>query len=84
MSGGRSATVQRAIDFLLALAATEGEVSPLPATLDYGAIVRLAAARGVATDEASVQAAFATIMRARLLSNRQAVPDSGPPRSPRD
>jgi hypothetical protein len=68
MSAGRSDSQQRAIDFLLGLPRAEGDPPSLRASVDYGAIVRLAASRGVAVDEASVQAAFATIMRARLLA----------------
>ena len=68
MSDRGSNSLQRTIDFLLALAYADEASPPLPARIDYGAIVRLAAARGVATDETSVQAAFAAIIRARLLA----------------
>lgn len=68
MTGDRSSPVQRAIDFLLGLDSRGVDCSSLPASVDYGALARLAGRNGIATDEAALQEAFAMVMRARLIS----------------
>jgi hypothetical protein len=69
MTGDRSTAAQRAIDFLSRLDVGEVDFSSLPASADYGALSRLARRAGVDTDEAALQEAFATIMRARLIAS---------------
>lgn len=69
MTGARPNPAQRAIDFLMRLDADEVEHSSLPASVDYGALSRLAGRHGVETDEAALQEAFALIMRARLIAS---------------
>lgn len=69
MTGEGSTPAQRAIDFLLGLDARGVDCSSLPASVDYGALGRLAGRNGIDTDEAALQEAFALIMRARLIAS---------------
>ncbi len=69
MTGDRSTPAQRAIDFLLRLDGLGVDCSSLPASVDYGALARLAGRSGIDTDEAALQEAFAMIMRARLIAS---------------
>lgn len=68
MTGDRSNPSQRAIDFLSGLEIRAVDFSSLPASVDYGALLRLARQSGVETDEAALREGFAVIMRARLIA----------------
>jgi hypothetical protein len=74
MTANRSHSSQDAIDFLLGLEAGAVDVSSLPASADYGALVRLAMLNGVETDEAALQNGFALIMQARVIAQQRFFP----------
>lgn len=61
---------QAIIDFLSRLRADEVEWGALAATDGCEEIVRIARGRGVEADEAALRAAFAHIMKARLVASR--------------
>lgn len=68
MSGGRGAAVQRAIDFLSGPDAAKLDPARLPAQPDYEALVQRGSELGYDLSADGLRAAFALIIRARLLA----------------